>query len=48
MSGQLEKTLSAGLQALALPFTEETLHRFRLYYELLNERSKQMNLTAIS
>ena len=48
MSVQLEEILSAGLQALALPYTEETLHRFRLYYELLSERSRQMNLTAIS
>ena len=48
MPGQLEEILSAGLRSLSIPFTDETLCRFRQYYELLTERSQQMNLTAIS
>ena len=40
--------LSEGLDALSLPYADETLHRFRLFYTLLSERSQQMNLTAIS
>lgn len=48
MADQLETILSEGLDALSLPYTDDTLHRFRLFYTLLSERSQQMNLTAIS
>ena len=48
MAEQLEAILSEGLDALSLPYTDDTLHRFRLFYTLLSERSRQMNLTAIS
>ena len=48
MAEQLEAILSQGLDALSLPYTDDTLRRFRLFYTLLSERSQQMNLTAIS
>ena len=48
MSEQLESILSEGLSRLSIPFTDDTLHQFRIYYTLLSERSQQMNLTAIS
>ena len=48
MTEQLEAILSEGLTRLSIPFTDETLHQFRIYYALLSERSQQMNLTAIS
>ena len=48
MADQLEAILSEGLNSLSLPFTDDTLRQFRIYYSLLTERSQQMNLTAIS
>lgn len=44
----LEEVLSAGLDALGIPYTEETLRKFLIYYDLLEMRNRQMNLTAIS
>ncbi len=44
----LEDVLVPGLRTLGLPADEQTLHRFRTFYHLLTERSKLMNLTAIS
>ena len=46
MADQLEAILAEGLTALSLPYTDDTLRRFRLFYTLLSERSQQMNLTA--
>ena len=43
----MEKLLRAGFTALGLPLDETALTRFETYYELLEERSKVMNLTAI-
>ena len=48
MAELLETILSEGLTRLSIPFTDDTLHKFRIYYSLLSERSQQMNLTAIS
>ncbi len=48
MNNQLEVILADGLHCLGIPFTDGTLEKFRIYYTLLSERSKQMNLTAIS
>ena len=42
----MEKLLRAGFAALGLPLDETALTRFETYYELLEERSKVMNLTA--
>lgn len=47
-SRTLEEVLSAGLTGLGIPFSEETLSQFRRYYTLLEEKNRQMNLTAIS
>ena len=44
----LEQTLRTGLTALSLPFEEEAISRFRIYYDALEEKNKVMNLTAIS
>ena len=44
----LEDVLSRGLAALSIPCSQETLRAFRLYYELLTERNRQVNLTAIT
>ena len=44
----LEETLRAGLEALDLPCGENVLARFRIYYDLLAEKNKVMNLTAIT
>ena len=44
----MEKLLRAGFAALGLPLDETALTRFETYYELLEERSKVMNLTAIT
>ena len=41
------KTAPRGFAALGLPLDETALTRFETYYELLDERSKVMNLTAI-
>ena len=44
----LEAVLEAGLNELGIPFDEKTLSLFRRYYALLEEKNRQMNLTAIS
>lgn len=44
----LEDTLRAGLEALRLPCGEDVLARFRTYYDLLAEKNRVMNLTAIT
>ena len=44
----LEETLKRGLAAMHLPCDGQTLERFRIYYDLLEERNRVMNLTAIS
>ena len=44
----LEDILKCGLDAMGLPCPENALRQFRQYYDLLDERSKVMNLTAIS
>ena len=44
----LEDTLRSGLAAMGLACSEEQLHFFRLYYDLLEEKNRVMNLTAIS
>ena len=44
----LEETLRRGLDAMGLPCDAEALRRFRVYYDLLEERNRVMNLTAIS
>lgn len=44
----LEEILENGLRELGLSPSDDALPRFRRYYEMLDERSKVMNLTAIS
>ena len=44
----LEDILREGFEALGLEPDARALPRFRLYYELLSEQNKVMNLTAIS
>ena len=44
----LEETLRHGLEAMGLPCAEEQLRSFRRYYDLLEEKNRVMNLTAIS
>ncbi len=44
----LEAVLEEGLKELGIPYEEETLALFRRYYTLLEEKNRQMNLTAIS
>ena len=44
----LEDTLKRGLEAMSIPFDGEALARFRTYYDLLEQRNRVMNLTAIS
>ena len=44
----LEKILSDGFEAMGLSPHEKSIERFRCYYELLEQRNKVMNLTAIS
>ncbi len=44
----LEDTLRSGFDAMRLPCSGEALRHFRIYYDLLSERNKVMNLTAIS
>ena len=44
----LEETLRRGLEAMRLPCSDEQLHLFRVYYDLLEEKNRVMNLTAIS
>ena len=47
-SSVLEGIMKTGLSELGIPFAEETLSMFRRYYTLLEEKNRQMNLTAIS
>lgn len=44
----LEETLQNGLAEMGLPSEETVLHRFRVYYDALDETNKVMNLTAIT
>ncbi len=44
----LETILSDGFEAMGLVPHEKSIERFRCYFELLEERNKVMNLTAIS
>jgi 16S rRNA (guanine527-N7)-methyltransferase len=44
----LEETLRRGLEEMHLACDNEILQRFRTYYDLLEERNRVMNLTAIS
>ena len=44
----LEETLHRGLETMGLPCDEDMLRRFRAYYDLLEEKNRVMNLTAIS
>ena len=44
----LEDILSQGFRELSIPRSDETLSAFRRYYTLLEERNRQMNLTAIT
>ncbi len=44
----LEKILTEGFEAMGLTPHEKSIEHFRLYYELLEEKNKVMNLTAIS
>ena len=44
----LEKILSEGFEAMGLIPQEKSIEQFRCYYELLEQRNKVMNLTAIS
>ena len=44
----LEETLRRGLEEMHLACDNEILQRFRIYYDLLEERNRVMNLTAIS
>lgn len=44
----LETILEQGFEAMGLRPHEKSIERFRRYFELLEERNKVMNLTAIS
>lgn len=44
----LEQLLRQGLEARGLPAGDETLRRFRVYYDNLTETNRVMNLTAIT
>ena len=44
----LEETLRRGLEEMHLDCAPEQLQRFRAYYNLLEEKNRVMNLTAIS
>ena len=44
----LEETLRRGLEEMQLACTADQLRQFRTYYNLLEERNRVMNLTAIS
>ena len=44
----LEEILKNGLAEMGLSVPEEAIGQFRQYYEVLSERNKVMNLTAIS
>ncbi len=43
----LEKILSEGFESMGLTPNEKSIEHFRCYYELLEQRNKVMNLTAI-
>ncbi len=43
----LEDVLKEGLNELGIFCEEETLHLFRRYYAILEEKNRQMNLTAV-
>ena len=44
----MEEILTSGFAQLGIPLPDGAAERFRAYYELLNERNKVMNLTAIT
>ena len=44
----LEETLRRGLEEMRLPCGQEELKRFRIYYDLLEEKNRVMNLTAVN
>ena len=44
----LEETLKRGFEAMRLPCDGQALERFRIYYDLLEEKNRVMNLTAIN
>ncbi len=44
----LEETLRRGLAEMGLPCAADQLQRFRAYYDLLEEKNRVMNLTAVS
>ena len=44
----LEEILRTGLETLHLPCDAEKLRHFRTYYDLLEEKNRVMNLTAIN
>ncbi|MCL2342341.1 MAG: 16S rRNA (guanine(527)-N(7))-methyltransferase RsmG [Firmicutes bacterium] len=44
----MEDLLRGGFAELGVPLHGDALRRFRLYYELLTERGRVMNLTAIT
>ena len=44
----LEKILQEGFETMGLKPQENSIKNFRTYYELMEERNKVMNLTAIS
>ncbi|MGX8699067.1 MAG: 16S rRNA (guanine(527)-N(7))-methyltransferase RsmG [bacterium] len=43
----LETTLKSGVLALGTPLSDEKIALFRRYYDLLDRRSREFNLTAI-
>jgi len=45
---RLEEILRESFDKLTLPSDEDTLHKYRLYYDFLSEKNEVMNLTAIS
>ncbi len=47
MSYQLEK-FKLGLEQLKIPYWEEKINQYLIYYEMLTEKNKVMNLTAIT
>ncbi|MCL2463035.1 MAG: 16S rRNA (guanine(527)-N(7))-methyltransferase RsmG [Defluviitaleaceae bacterium] len=44
----MEDLLRAGFDELGVPLERDALRRFRLYYDLLMERNRVINLTAIT
>lgn len=47
MSYQLEK-FKLGLEQLKIPYSDEKINQYLIYYEMLTEKNKVMNLTAIT